>query len=129
MARILLVDEPNALVDFFQKLQYQGHDCHWVSGGHEAVQSVMAQCPELVVLNPNLRGTEGLRTLEAIKELDENICVILYSDASLFGESFDYFLADFVLSKQPGHGALLKVVAEKISHHENSYPTFHEGFY
>jgi DNA-binding NtrC family response regulator len=103
--------------------------CQWASCGAEALRRVMMQSPEMVVLNPNMDGCEGLRTLEAIKEFNREMYVILYSDESLFGESFDYFLADDVISRQPDHGQLLKLVREKQARDFCNSESFHEAFF
>lgn len=130
MARILLIDEPDGLETCAPALRNIGHMCLSASRGIDALRCMATQRPDLVVLNPHLSEREGIRTLEAIKEFDPDVCVVLYSGASLFGDSFDYFLADGTIARQPDHGQLLSFVREKfapVARRHTAY--FHEHFF
>lgn len=130
MARILLVDEPDELTPTMQVLQEEGHFCQGASCGEEALRCLMGRRPDLVVLNPHLDKCEGIRTLESIKEFDADLCVMLYTRASLFGDSFDYFLADGTIARQPDHSQLLTFVQTKFKQ-PSTHPKvfFHEVFF
>jgi len=130
MARILLIDEPDGLETCAPMLEDIGHTCMSVSRGVDALRCMATQRPDLVVLNPHLSECEGIRTLEAIKEFDSDVCVMLYAGASLYGDSFDYFLADGTIAKQPDHSQLASFVREKFAPEPlNHYAPFHEHFF
>ena len=130
MARILLIDDPDGLETCALALSSLGHTCLRASRGADALRCLATHRPDLVVLNPHLPDCEGIRTLEAIKEFDPDMCVLLYAGASLYGDSFDYFLADGTLAKQPDHSQLASFVREKFASEPlNHCVPFHEHFF
>jgi len=133
MARILLVDDPDVLATCTGTLIESGHECRGVSHCHDVVRSLMTERPDLVVLNPHLDECKGMRALEAIREFDAEVCVVLHMADSLFGDAYDYFLADQTVLRQEDHAHLLSFIHSKfdtgVVGPESQTPRFHVGVF
>lgn len=90
-ARILLVDDESAIIDNLAPfLERSGFDVRTAANGEEAIESIEAESPELVVsdvLMPKMDGRELLRTLRG---KDNWIPVILLTQV---GEAFERAMA------------------------------------
>jgi DNA-binding NtrC family response regulator len=60
-----------------QALLKQGYDVGTAASGEEAVKQVQDEPPELMLLDIQLPGMDGLEVLQKVKEIDEEIVVIM----------------------------------------------------
>lgn len=79
---IILVAEDDELTRYLLELtlQQQGHDVHTASNGREAIQSVIVNLPDVIVLDlmmPGLNGMDVIRTVRSEPDYSNiNIIVI-----------------------------------------------------
>ncbi|OQY22583.1 MAG: DNA-binding response regulator [Desulfobacteraceae bacterium 4572_35.2] len=76
--RILVVDDEHLIRwSLEQSLKKQGYIVQTVGSGEEALDYVRKHSPDLVLLDIQLPGIDGIETLEQIKEIDSDISVIM----------------------------------------------------
>ena len=76
--RVLVVDDEHLIRwSLEQSLKKQGYFVHTVGSGEEALEYVRSDSPDLVFLDIQLPGIDGIETLEKIKEIDNDISVIM----------------------------------------------------
>lgn len=76
--RILVVDDEHLIRwSLEQNLKKKGYAVETVGSGEEALDSVRKHSADLVLLDIQLPGIDGIETLERIKEFDSDICVIM----------------------------------------------------
>ncbi len=78
MARILIVDDEPDLVNFLaEEFKVRGLEVDTALRGLEAVESVMAKFPDLVLLDVRMPGMDGIATLKKIKEINPALKVVM----------------------------------------------------
>ncbi len=76
--RILIVEDEPGIADTLQyALRTDGFDPAWVSTGEEALASVRAQVPALVILDVGLPDTSGFEVFKRLRELSDVPVVFL----------------------------------------------------
>jgi len=76
--RILVVDDEHLIRwSLEQSLKKQGYDVVTAASGEDALKHVHEDAPELVLLDIQLPGMDGLEVLEKIKEIDSDIIVVM----------------------------------------------------
>ncbi|MEA3466332.1 MAG: sigma-54 dependent transcriptional regulator, partial [Thermodesulfobacteriota bacterium] len=76
--RILVVDDEHLIRwSLEQSLKKQGYTVHTVGSGEQALEQVGKESPDMVLLDIQLPGIDGIETLEQIKEIDGDIGVIM----------------------------------------------------
>src|SRR5512136_3035458 len=76
--KILVVDDEHLIRwSLEQNLKKQGYDVLTAGSGEDALRIVREEQPDLVLLDIQLPGISGLEVLEKVKELDEDIIVIM----------------------------------------------------
>jgi DNA-binding NtrC family response regulator len=77
-SRILVVDDEHLIRwSLEQSLKKQGYDVVTAASGEEAVKQVQDESPELMLLDIQLPGMDGLQVLEKVKEIDGEIIVVM----------------------------------------------------
>ena len=76
--RILVVDDEHLIRwSLEQSLVKQGYEVATAASGEEAIKQIQEDPPELMLLDIQLPGMDGLVVLEKVKELDEDLIVIM----------------------------------------------------
>ncbi|GAB4178166.1 MAG: sigma-54 dependent transcriptional regulator [Geothermobacteraceae bacterium] len=76
--RILVVDDEQLIRwSLEQNLSKQGYEVATAASGEDALRAIQQDAPDLVLLDIQLPGMNGLEVLEKIKEQDEEIIVIM----------------------------------------------------
>ena len=76
--KILVVDDEHLIRwSLEQSLIKQGYDAITAASGEDALKIVQEDAPELILLDIQLPGLDGLEVLERVKEIDEDILVIM----------------------------------------------------
>lgn len=76
--RVLVVDDEHLIRwSLEQSLKKQGYTVQTVGSGEEAIEYVRKHSPDLVLLDIQLPGIDGIETLERIKDIDSDISVIM----------------------------------------------------
>ena len=58
-------------------LDSKGYQVHPVTNGHDAINAIKADRPEVVFLDESMPGLSGLETLARIKEYDSQLPVVM----------------------------------------------------
>jgi len=78
MAKLLIVDDEEDVrefaANFFRKRKLE---VKTAGSGEEALESVKADKPDLVLLDIRMGGISGIQTLEQIKKMDKEIKVVM----------------------------------------------------
>ncbi len=78
MARILVVDDDERICKVFAEfLSGEGHEPEIASNASEALASVRARRPDLVLMDIRMPGVNGLEALEMIRQVDPDIRVVI----------------------------------------------------
>jgi len=90
--KILLVDdEPDFLVPIAFWLNSKGYEVAVASSGEKAINMIKKEKkPQVVFLDINMPGMDGLETLKMIKKLDKDLSVIMvtaYADEEKFSQA------------------------------------------
>ena len=76
--RILVVDDEHLIRwSLEQSLKKQGYDVITAASGEEAIRQVQEETPGLMLLDIQLPGMDGLQVLEKVKEIDDEIIVVM----------------------------------------------------
>jgi DNA-binding NtrC family response regulator len=76
--KILVVDDEHLIRwSLEQNLKKQGYEVVVASNGEEALKQVHEDPPDLVLLDIQMPGITGIEVLEKVKEIDEDIIVIM----------------------------------------------------
>jgi len=75
---ILVVDDEKSVLELFHRvLKKEEYTILTANNGKEALESADKERPDLVILDLKLTGINGIEVLRRIKEIDENIEVIV----------------------------------------------------
>ena len=103
MTRRVVIAEDEAIIrlDLKEILQEEGYDVVGETGrGDEAVQLVRTHLPDLVILDVKMPGSDGLAAARAIRELGENVAVLIltaFSQRNLIDEARDAGVAAYLV--------------------------------
>ncbi|MCD6526053.1 MAG: sigma-54-dependent Fis family transcriptional regulator [Desulfuromonas sp.] len=76
--RVLVVDDEHLIRwSLEQSLKKQGYRVNTAGSGEDALEFVRRESPDMVFLDIQLPGIDGIETLEKIKEIDSDISVIM----------------------------------------------------
>jgi len=78
MIKLLLVDDEKGLTDYLKDFfQPRGYEVFTATNGRDALDVVKKETPELVLLDVNMPGMDGLEVLRRIKSISGNTKVIM----------------------------------------------------
>lgn len=113
MAKILIIDDDHSIRRMILRhLKRAGHDVTEADSGTMALPMIRQQKPELVILDFNMPGIDGLETLSEIRKIDEGLPVVMLtadSGSRLTVQAFLQGADDFVV-KPPDMDSFLGVV-------------------
>lgn len=113
MIQVLVVEDEKNLLDLYtDELMEAGFNVRPISSGKEAIDWVKKERPTVVVLDIKLQDIEGLRVLEAIKEFDRTIPVILNSAYAIYKADFASWMADDYIIKSSNVAELIRKVRQ-----------------
>jgi len=80
MARVLIVeDEPTDRVILANIIEQAGHECHFASGGLEALETYLRGGIDIIVTDLQMPDGGGLELIEALKSLLPETAIIAVS--------------------------------------------------
>ena len=75
--RILLVDDEQDIVDILREYLSDQYDVDSAANANQAIKQIHAKRPDLVFLDINMPGTNGVEALRLIKQIDKTIPVLM----------------------------------------------------
>ncbi len=76
--RILVVDDEHLIRwSLEQNLKKQGYEVNTAASGEDALRLLQEETPDLMLLDVQLPGMNGMEVLEKVKELEEDVIVIM----------------------------------------------------
>ncbi len=76
--KLLIVDDEEKILQTMKgSLEDEDYEVLTAKDGQEAMEKVRSENPELVFLDIWLPGMDGMETLKAIKEYDQNLDVVI----------------------------------------------------
>jgi len=100
MKNILLVDDEDSIHLLYQEeLGEEGYKIHSAFSGEEALEKLKNTEIDLVILDINMPGMNGLEALRKIKEINQSLPVILCSAYQEFKQDLSSWASDEYLVK------------------------------
>ena len=111
--KVLLVDdEVDYLETLVKRLAHRGIDAAAVHGGKDALERIVDDPPDVVVLDVKMPGIDGIATLREIKKLDPLIEVIMltgHADVESAIEGMELGAFDYLMKPTDIEELLFKV--------------------
>ncbi len=100
MKNILLVDDEESIhLLYSDELEEEGYKIYSAYSGEEALEKLRDLNADLIILDINMPGMNGLETLRQIKELNPALPVILCSAYEEFKQDISSWASDEYLVK------------------------------
>jgi DNA-binding response OmpR family regulator len=115
MKKILLVDDEESIhLLYREELEEQGFEVHSAMSGEEALKILTTLQPNLVILDINMPGMNGIDVLRQIKEMDAAMPVILSSAYQEFKQDLSSWASDDFIVKSADMRQLIDAVFRHI---------------
>ena len=116
MKKILLVDdEENIHFLYREELEEEGYKVHSALTGGHALQKLKIMSPDLVILDINMPGINGIDVLRKIKEINPMIPVILSTAYQEYKQDIGTWASDDYIVKSTDLEELKAAVREHLS--------------
>lgn len=100
MKHILVVDDEKHICELYRgELEDEGYAVTVANSGQEALVQVEKNAPDLIVLDIQMPGMDGIETLEKLLGKDKGIPIILNTAYSHYKEDFTTWGADAYVVK------------------------------
>lgn len=111
MKKILLVDDEESIhLLYREELEERGYAVHSALSGEEALEELNIVSPDLVILDINMPGMNGIDVLRRIKEMQPDLPVILSSAYQEFKQDLASWASDEYIVKSSNLNELLTAV-------------------
>jgi DNA-binding response OmpR family regulator len=115
MKKILLVDDEESIhLLYREELEDQGFEVHSAMSGEDALKILPTLNPNLVILDINMPGMNGIDVLRKIKEMDATIPVILSSAFQEFKQDLSSWASEDFIVKSADMRQLIEAVFRHI---------------
>jgi CheY-like chemotaxis protein len=116
MSRILLVDDDeNQRLLYREDLEAEGYEVIEAGDGREALQRLDDGRPDLVVLDINLPGMDGLHTLTRIHDRTPRLPIIINSAHAHYREQFVSWIAEAYVVKSSNTRELREAIRQALA--------------
>lgn len=116
MKKILLVDDEESIHLLYRdELEEEGYEIHSALSGDEALDKLDILLPDLVILDINMPGLNGIDTLREMKERKPDLPVILSSAYNEFKQDLASWASEAYIVKSSDLTELKEAVAKHIS--------------
>lgn len=100
MKRILVVDDEKNICELYRsELEDEGYSVTLACSGAEALRAVEKDTPDLIVLDIQMPGMDGVETLEKLMGRDKGIPIILNTAYSHYRDDYTTWGADAYVVK------------------------------
>ena len=115
MAKILIVDDEESVrLLYAEELTGDGYDVALAEDGHELIQRIEKEKPDVVVLDIKMAGYNGLDLTQSIRERFYDLPVILCSAYSIFKGDLKSVAADYYVVKSPDLSELRRKITQAL---------------
>ncbi len=116
MKKILLVDDEESIhLLYREELEEEGYEVHSALTGEEALERLGIVKPDLIILDINMPGMNGIEALRQIKEIDPSIPVILCSAYQEFKQDLASWASEEYIVKSADLDELKAAVKKHLS--------------
>ena len=116
MKKILLVDDEESIhLLYREELEEEGYEVHSALSGEEALEEFDAISPDLVILDINMPGMNGIDVLRRMKEMHPQLPVILCSAYQEFKQDLASWASDAYIVKSANLEELKSAVQKYLS--------------
>jgi CheY-like chemotaxis protein len=121
MKRILVVDDSMTIVTMLRAhLEQRGYEVVTAADGRQALEQIAAQPPDIVFLDIQMPGLDGIQTLERIRKTHRNLPVIMvtaaYQDPQYFTAANRLGVSGF-FPKQGTFAELARIIETSLKAH------------
>jgi len=118
MAKILIVDdEENIRLFYSEELKDEGYDVATAADGHNLLERIRQEKPDVIVLDIKLVGYNGLDLLQEIRNEFYDLPVILCSAYSSYKGEMRTYSADTYVVKSSDLTELKKEIKKSLEKH------------
>lgn len=116
MKKILLVDDEDSIhLIYSEELEDEGYEVHSALSGEEGLEKLKTISPDLVILDINMPGMNGIDVLRQMKENSPDLPVILCSAYPEFKQDFASWASDDYIVKSSNLDELKAAVKRHLS--------------
>jgi DNA-binding response OmpR family regulator len=116
MKKILLVDDEDSIhLLYREELEEEGYEVHSALSGEEALTQLKIILPDLVILDINMPGINGIDVLRQIKEMNPSLPVILSSAYQEFKQDLATWASDEYIVKSSNLDELKAAVKKHLA--------------
>jgi DNA-binding response OmpR family regulator len=116
MKKILLVDDEESIhLLYREELEEEGYEVHSALSGEEALEKLHIIEPDLVILDINMPGMNGIDVLRRMKEINQAMPVILSSAYQEFKQDLASWASDDYIVKSSNLDELKNAVRKYLS--------------
>ncbi len=116
MKKILLVDDEESIhLLYREELEEEGYEVHSALSGEEALGKLKIISPDLVILDINMPGMNGIDVLRRLKEINQELPVILSSAYQEFKQDLASWASDDYIVKSSNMKELKDAVHRLLS--------------
>lgn len=109
---LVVDDEANQRELYAEELKLEGYNVLCAANGREALEAVRTQSPDLVILDINMPGMDGLDTLNQLLEINARLPVIINTAYASYQDSFTSWSANAYVVKSGDLTELMNKVKE-----------------
>jgi DNA-binding response OmpR family regulator len=115
MKKILLVDDEDSIhLLYREELEEQGFEVHSAMSGEDALKILATLKPNLIILDINMPGMNGIDVLRKIKEMDPTMPVILSSAYQEFKQDLSTWASEDFVVKSADMTELIESVIRHV---------------
>jgi two-component system response regulator (stage 0 sporulation protein F) len=116
MKKILLVDDEESIhLLYREELEGEGFEVYSALTGEEALQKFQIISPDLVILDINMPGINGIEVLRQIKEINPTIPVVLSTAYHEYKQDLGAWASDDYIIKSSNLDDLKAAVRQLLS--------------
>lgn len=114
--KILIIDDEDSIhLLYSEEFEEEGYEVYGALSGEDALDRLNDISPDLVILDINMPGMDGIEVLRKIKEINPNLPVILSSAYQEFKQDLASWASDDYIVKSANLDELKAAVKRHIS--------------
>ncbi|MEJ2688832.1 MAG: response regulator [Deltaproteobacteria bacterium] len=116
MKKILIIDDEESIhLLYREEFEEEGYEVHSALSGEEALEKVALINPDLVILDINMPGMNGIDVLRRLKEMNSKMPVILSSAYQEFKQDLASWASDDYIVKSSNLDELKESVKRHLA--------------